>query len=460
MKLFKNELGSVPAGLNASSLNLIALEAFRRGMSLEFHAAENRRGFLIRISDGHKSHDFKGATAPLTDPSGGEICNDKWKTKRALADAGVLTPKGFLFSKSDTTVDVLSRGRRLSYPVVVKPVDGSKGVGVVTDVASEDALKGLVDDLIGGGEEGARWVVEEQVEGAEYRVLVVNGVFIAALGRRRASVKGNGQDSIRHLVKRYNRERKRNPHLRSRLVGGDDDLHRVLGTQGYTVDDVPDEGVTVRLSGPANFSSGGVSQDCTDLVSQEVREASVAAVCAIPGIFHAGVDVIVNNAGRPYVIEINHGPAVGSHHFPAEGVARDVAARIVDGHFPDSVASGRHNIFFNFKEIRSLFVSRKVEEFVLPRVSPDVIGVKLSVSGSNGWPGLSTWVDRNARKRGISGSIRVINSGQAEIIAAAEPSLLRRFEHLFAKVCRQRLHEELLVTRWNCPVFIGFRVRS
>lgn len=458
MKYYKNELGAFPKWLSASPLTLVVIEAFQRGLSIEVHSADNRRGFVVRISDGSISHDFWRPTAPLTEDSAIEICRDKWVTKQLLSEAGVSMPRGFDFSRSDSLSDVLAKADLLQYPIVLKPARGVKGEGVVTDIPDEKSLLSLVDGVLSSPRGYSQWMVEEQIEGEEYRVLVVDGEPVSATGRRKATVSGDGESSIRRLIKRFNKKRKKNPHLRTRLVKVDDALVRVLQVQGFSLEDVPDSGVAVRLIDPANFSAGGVSVDCTESISRIALEVSAKAVNAIPGLFHGGVDVIVDKSGDPYVIEINDNPATGSHHFPAEGIGRNVSASIIEGHFPCVRGVGRHNVVFNLKRLRALVTSGQVEKITLPRVSPETESERILAQGDFQAGDIEAWVADRARSLRISGSVAYQGDGALEVIAAGEPQKLAQFKEGFGTGPVDVRVDVVDVQGWERPVRLGFEV--
>ncbi|RFA28004.1 hypothetical protein CAI21_13900 [Alkalilimnicola ehrlichii] len=256
------------------------------------------------------------------------IASDKAVAKKFMLKAGVPVPTGRFARTPEKAVEhwkKLGEGR-----VVIKPKKGQKGRGVSIGISDEAGIVAVFSrsrSLSG-------LLVEEMVEGEEYRILVVGGRVISALGREAANVIGDGISTISELVRRKNVIRSQNPHLSTRLITEDDSLLSYLSNQGLSVDHVPAAGQKIRLKGEANFSAGGDSIDCTDDISEYTRNVAVQAVASIPGLEWAGVDVIVSPATEPdgvprvVVLEVNTNPAIGSHHYPLIGKPRNAATAI------------------------------------------------------------------------------------------------------------------------------------
>ena len=98
------------------------------------------------------------------------ITNNKHKTKRLLEASGIKIPKGMVFNTQD--LDGISDWYEKCglNKVVIKPLSGSSGKGVSVGVKSQEELIAhamLLNDK--------KCVVEEHVEGGDYRTVVVGG---------------------------------------------------------------------------------------------------------------------------------------------------------------------------------------------------------------------------------------------------------------------------------------------
>lgn len=242
-----------------------------------------------------------------------------------------------------TVADAEEAADELGFPVVVKPVAGHKGQGVVTGIESADGVRrafaNILDAAAGKRFEGA--IVEQQVYGTDHRLLAVGGRFVAALERVPAFVDGDGSHTIADLIEAENATPARLDNARSPLckIKVDDDLKEYLGLQGRTLATVPPPGERVVLRRVANISAGGVSINVTD----RVHPANAAMVEDIAKFFQVtclGIDVLAEDISRPWteggfgIIEINAGPGVFMHLAPAIGSSIDVPGIIIRSHFP------------------------------------------------------------------------------------------------------------------------------
>src|SRR5699024_592106 len=146
------------------------------------------------------------------------------------------------------------------YPLVLKPTDANGGRGVFSNLKSESSLKDAlhhVRTVLGYKEV----IIEEYLPGVEYRIIVLEDKVVGALNRVPANVIGDGMSTIRELIRIKNKERKQNPHLKSRMIKIDDEVRELLYLHGYTLDTIPREGEVVTLRLTSNLSTGGDSVD-------------------------------------------------------------------------------------------------------------------------------------------------------------------------------------------------------
>lgn len=261
--------------------------------------------------------------------------------KDFLLMCGFPTPAGRSCMREEQT---LREAEGLGFPVVVKPVAGHKGQGVVTGIEDIEGVRKAFCEIVASAREhgtpfdGA--VVEKHIYGSDHRLLAVKGRFAAALQRVPAYVDGNGRDSIERLIEAENATEARADTARSPLgkIKIDEDLQDFLKQQGRTLATVPAAGERVYLRRVANLSAGGVSINVTD----RVHPANIKLVEDIAGFFSMtclGIDVLARDISRPWtegdfgIIEINAGPGVFMHLRPAIGGSVDVPGRIMEAHF-------------------------------------------------------------------------------------------------------------------------------
>src|SRR5690606_19049654 len=186
---------------------------------------------------------------------------------------------------------------------------------------------------------------ERQVDGRDYRVLVVGGEVVAATERMPAHVVGDGTSSVTALVERVNADTRRGDGHGNLLtrIRVDDAVSEILAQQGLSPDSVPEPGRVVWLRHNANLSTGGTARDVTDRMHPDVRDICVRAA-ALVGLDIAGVDLRLTDIAAPPpndgdpaaggIIEVNAGPGLRMHLAPSEGEPRPVGEAIVDALFP------------------------------------------------------------------------------------------------------------------------------
>ncbi len=258
------------------------------------------------------------------------ICQDKVMTKKLLEDFGIPVPVGWITKSSGQAINIAAN---LGRPIVVKPASGNQGKGVSIGLSSEaEICKGFELAAAHGDV-----LVEEQIQGADYRLLVLNYELVAAACRRPAQVIGDGRHSIQELIEETNRDPRRlkgHGGVLSKIVI-DEAVMLELCRQNYELRSIPSPGQIVRLRSNANLSTGGTATDVTGIVHrQNARMAELAA--RVVGLDVAGVDIVCPDISRPLqdqngaVIEINAAPGFRMHLFPSEGKPVPVGEKIIN----------------------------------------------------------------------------------------------------------------------------------
>jgi cyanophycin synthetase len=289
---------------------------------------------LVQLGYGRNRRLIQAATTQNTSSISAELAGDKARTKVLLDQAGIRTPRGKTVRTADELRDAFSE---LSPPIVVKPLDGNQGRGVTTGIGS---LAEAQAALAAAQAISPSVLVEEMLEGNDYRILVVGGLVVAASLRTPASVTGDGEHTIRELVDRVNVDPRRgdgheSPLTRIRLEGAPE---ATLARQGLLPDSVPERGRRVLLSEGANLSTGGEARDVTALVHPQIRSMCERAARLI-GLDIAGIDLIAADISQPLndkggIVEVNASPGLRMHVHPSEGEPRDAGDAIVESLYP------------------------------------------------------------------------------------------------------------------------------
>ncbi len=297
---------------------------------------------LVQLGQGVHQKRIRATMTSQTSSVAVDIASNKELTLNLLSAAGLPVPK----SASVRTVDEAVRlANRTGYPVVLKPLDGNHGRGVMLDLRNDDevrrAFETAKDESRGG------WVIVETfVTGRDYRCLVIDGHIAAIAERVPAHVIGDGTHTVTQLVERTNADPRRG-------VGHEKVLTRIkidqaaidlVTEQGFGMDEVPPKDTMVKLTLTGNMSTGGISIDRTFEAHPENIEIAEEAARVV-GLDIAGIDFIAPDITQPVretgggICEVNAAPGFRMHTHPTVGDPQYVAKPVVDMLFPAGAPS-------------------------------------------------------------------------------------------------------------------------
>lgn len=277
-----------------------------------------------------------------------------------------LSNLGFPVPQGDVVVsckEALRVADKIGYPVAVKPVAGHKGIGVTAEVQNAEELEFAFDRAVDAIPENQaiEVIVEKSISGVDFRVLCVNGRFVAATERRPASVVGDGHSTIAQLIERENRKPERTDSATSPLgkIQSDESMARYLEEQGLSTDSVIEKGRTVYLRKVANLSAGGLSIDATRTVHPDniILAQDIAQHFKLTCL---GIDVIAQSLAKSWksgnfgIIEINAAPGISMHLRPAVGESVDVPSHILETFFESGKDARIPIITFNRISVQDL----------------------------------------------------------------------------------------------------------
>lgn len=317
------------------STGCIVDEAAKRGIP---YIRLNKHS-LVQLGYGVHQKRIRATIASTTGNIAVDIACDKEETKNLLGAAEIPVPKGDVVRTEEGLHDAI---RRIGYPIVIKPIDGNHGKGNTTNITNwEQALVAFAAAKV----YGRSVIVEKYITGFDFRILVIDYKFICAALRTPASVKGDGKNTIQHLIDETNKDPRRGYGHEKVLtqITIDQFTQKMLDEKNYTLDTVPSKGELVLLKPTANLSTGGTSTDVTD----EVHPANIMMcerIAKIIGLDICGIDIMATDLRTPVtenggaILEVNAAPGFRMHIDPSEGIPRNVAEPVVDMLFPKGSA--------------------------------------------------------------------------------------------------------------------------
>lgn len=318
-------------GLELSTQILIT-EALARGVEVDVLDWDDN---FIRLKKGNKVEYVKQATKTSADTYVTPlIMENKEVTKLILKEHGINVPQS-------TTVKDLEEALK-KYPnlqgrdIVIKPKSTNFGEGVLIlrDLESQENYKTAVEQAL---RYDSSVMIEDFIEGKEYRFLVIQEEVVGVMHRVPANVVGDGLHSIRELVAEKNKSPMRGKGhvtpLEKISIGTVEENH--LASQRKDANSVPERGEVVYLRQNSNISTGGDSIDFTDEMLKDYKIIAVNSARAV-GAKICGVDMIILDVkAKPdesnhSIIELNFNPVLYPHDFPCQGQNRQVEKKVLD----------------------------------------------------------------------------------------------------------------------------------
>lgn len=466
---------NVISGIEGNYLDayVIALEGWRRGLVLKWHHKDsepfkhikkwsvNTPGQLFSLHTNEKSHYFFRTRGDKVSTTAVEQGMDKEVTKKMLKSSGVPVPEGRQFTITSEADEILQYISRLGYPVVIKPVDGSFGRGVFSDIRSEAEVYRALDYVQNSLNEN-KVIVEKHISGLDYRIYVVGDKVAGAILRVPPNVIGDGVNSIYTLIEKKNKKRRLNPRLISCPILLNQETIDYLKRYGYTLQSIPKQGEVIYLNDKANVSIGGDPIDVLDDLSADIKITAINALKAIPNFPHGAVDIIVDreNKNDGYVIELNPTAQIGGILFPLKGQSRDVPSLIIDYYFPETKGYERKdNAYFDFSAaLRPLMDNAATVTQMISLPINDFQSKKFFAYGDVDELTFHQTLKKEAFKRDLIGAIKLIDKNCLSITLAGPLTCLDEYKTdvLEANERLTTIKEESNTT----PVKVGFEIEG
>lgn len=411
---------------------LIALEGWRRGLTLKWYKDETEQCKLYRLNSSihgifyslsldDKKHYFLRSRGDMVSNKAVKICSDKSETKKILEKSRVPVPQGKEFDISDHDV-MVEYANIIGYPVIIKPIGGSMGRGVFTNINNKEQLIDAIETARSTYKSTFKYknyLVEKHYSGKEYRLYVVGDKMVGATHRIPANIIGDGQNTIGNLIEIKNRKRSDIPYLASKPIKIDSGVQYYLKKIGFDENSIPKKDERIFLRENSNITTGGDPIDATNELSIEVKKIAVDALKALPSIPHGGVDIIVDpyDNTKGVVLEINATAEIGLHSFPMEGKARDIPGAIIDYYFPESIGKGNPNFYFDYKSLLEPLKTWAAEEITVTKPpNGKLYCKKYIITGKLYKVGYMTWIKRQALKNNLIGYISQKVKNEVEIV--------------------------------------------
>jgi cyanophycin synthetase len=290
---------------------------------------------LIQLGTGRFLKKIRATMGPGTSYVAAENMRNSFMATRMLRDAGIPVPISFL---TDNINDLLEFKKHLAKPIVIKSPENDKSRCIYTglnDIASINLAFAICQAY------NKQVIVQEQIPGETYRLLVIGKKFVAATWIEKCSVIGTGKHNIVQLIEILNTKQQRTDGDKGCLtkVIPDEVLTETIGFYGYHLGSIPEKGVKVVLNPYGNPSDGALTKDVTGIVHPLNRFLAERAA-EVSGLDVAGVNVICPDISKPIadgpgvIVNVLAAPDFRMHINPWKGKPRKVESAFVDMIFP------------------------------------------------------------------------------------------------------------------------------
>ncbi len=312
--------------IGPSTLSIIS-EAEKRGIPI-MRIGDNS---VFQLGYGKYSKIIEATISCNTSAAAVDIACDKIMTKEILKNQCLPVAEGGKVRNLQELLDLIDE---IGYPIVLKPCYGNQGKGVFANIRNEKEAVSTYRIL---SEEFDNIMLEENIDGKDFRICVVNGKVVAAAERIPPYVVGDGVKTIIELIGDVNSDSRRGEGHEKPLtkIKIDDELKTCIFKNNYKLNSVLPKNKKMFIRENGNLSTGGTAVDCTDLICRENISICERAADAI-GLDICGIDICCKDISKSIletggaILEINAAPGIRMHQYPCVGKKRDVAGAIVD----------------------------------------------------------------------------------------------------------------------------------
>ena len=296
---------------------------------------------VYQLGWGSRARTVDRSAVDVDSAIGSAISGRKDVTAELLRAAGLPVPEHLRVASEEQAQQAAAR---LGWPVVVKPADRDRSEGVTVDVGTPAALGAAYRHA---ASRSKHVLIERQVPGICYRLLVANGALLYAISREPVAVTGDGTRSVAELLEaRAAADRRRAVWRRSKPITLDVETRAALTRQGLDGTSRPEAGRKVALRAIESSEWGGEIADVTDRVHPDNAAIAVRAA-RLMGLSNAGVDLLSPDIARPWhengavLNELNFAPYFGGNAFAQARLPRFLGGLVTDdGRIPVEVWVG------------------------------------------------------------------------------------------------------------------------
>ena len=175
---------------------------------------------------------------------------DKFITSNLLSKNNIPIPPYLKIDLSSNVENIQKKikNANIKYPVVIKPINGTFGIDVITDIETKKELIYTINLLKTKYKDA---MLEQQISGDCYRIFVFNNNIIDVIKREKPYVIGDNNNTIKQLIDLRNIEQKKMDLMEVKNIS-----EIYIRKQGYNMNSIPSSGEKVYICNVINMHNG------------------------------------------------------------------------------------------------------------------------------------------------------------------------------------------------------------
>lgn len=232
------------------------------------------------------------------------ISNNKIKTSKILQNHNIPVCNFIEWNNNITDNENINHiNNKLNFPLVVKYNYGEKGEDIYTDINDNKSLLNKINKLKNKNKNSI--IIEEQVNGKKFRIMILNDKFIYADENLKPIIKGDGKSTIKQLIAEYPKKNHVKP---IKEINVD-----LINNQGYKINDVLKSNKKIIVTNVIGVSNGGkqvyINKDDIHPINMDLFHK----INKVLKLNFSGIDYIGPDLNIPYfqggkIIEVNPFP--------------------------------------------------------------------------------------------------------------------------------------------------------